>query len=284
MKISTEIGSISELVGEHKAVELCAKAGFDGWDFTMLKMGPYNWRIDGLDPSDHPLCGSNYLQFARELRKIGEDNGIRCNQSHAPFPVSCPAIRDRLKRALECSAEVGAEICVIHPDNDKSPEENAEMYLELLPFAKSCGVKMATENMWNWAPGWTHITHAACSTSESFRKHIEAVNDDFLVACLDIGHAEIQGAGDGAANMIRALGDKLQALHIHDNNLRDDSHQIPFSMSVDFDEVVRALKEIGYAGWLTLESGTYMTQFNASNALQGVCDMADAVRRLDGMF
>lgn len=284
MKISTEIGSISELVGEHKAVELCAKAGFDGWDFTMLKMGPYNWRIDGLDPSDHPLCGSNYLQFARELRKIGEDNGIRCNQSHAPFPVSCPAIRDRLKRALECSAEVGAEICVIHPDNDKSPEENAEMYLELLPFAKSCGVKMATENMWNWAPGWTHITHAACSTSESFRKHIEAVNDDFLVACLDIGHAEIQGAGDGAANMIRALGDKLQALHIHDNNLRDDSHQIPFSMSVDFDEVVRALKEIGYSGWLTLESGTYMKQFDASNALQGVCDMAEAVRRLDRMF
>ena len=38
MKISTEIESISKHVGEHKAVELCAKAGFDGWDFTMFDM------------------------------------------------------------------------------------------------------------------------------------------------------------------------------------------------------------------------------------------------------
>ena len=137
MRISTEIGSIAELVGEHKAVEFCAKAGFDGWDFSMFSMsGPYDWRTNSCGPSDHPLHGSQYLQFARELRKIGEDNGIRCNQSHAPFPVSCPQIRDLLKRALECTAEAGGEICIIHPDNDKSPEENAQMYLELLPFAK----------------------------------------------------------------------------------------------------------------------------------------------------
>ena len=284
MKISTEIGSISELVGEHKAVELCAKAGFDGWDFSMFAMGPYNWRIDGLDPSDHPLCTGNHLKLARELRKIGEDNGICCNQSHAPFPVSCPAIRDRLEGAIDCTAEAGGETCAIHPDNDKSPEETAQMYFELLPFAKSCGVKIATENMWNWAPGWTHIVEAACSTSESFCKHLEAVNDDFLIACLDIGHAEMRGAGDGAYKMIHALGSKLQALHIHDNNLKDDSHEIPFSMDIDFDLVVRALKEIGYSGWLTLEAGTYMKRFDSSNAFQGVCDLAEAVRRLDRMF
>ena len=41
MKISTEIESISKHVGEHKAVELCAKAGFDGWDFTMFDMCRY---------------------------------------------------------------------------------------------------------------------------------------------------------------------------------------------------------------------------------------------------
>ena len=125
MKISTEIASIARHVGEHKAVELCAKAGFDGWDFSMFQMGIYNWRIDACDPSDHPLCGKNYLQFARELRKIGEDNGIRCNQSHAPFPVKCKEIRDRIPRAIECTAEAGGEICIIHPNNDKSPEENA---------------------------------------------------------------------------------------------------------------------------------------------------------------
>ena len=38
MKISTEIGSASRIVGEHKAVELIAKAGFDAWDFSMFAM------------------------------------------------------------------------------------------------------------------------------------------------------------------------------------------------------------------------------------------------------
>lgn len=32
MKISTEIGSIAKLVGEEKAIELVAKAGFDAFD------------------------------------------------------------------------------------------------------------------------------------------------------------------------------------------------------------------------------------------------------------
>ena len=38
MKISTEIGSASRKVGEEKAVELIAKAGFDAWDFSMFSM------------------------------------------------------------------------------------------------------------------------------------------------------------------------------------------------------------------------------------------------------
>lgn len=284
MKISTEIGSISELVGEHKAVELCAKAGFDGWDFSMFAMCQYRWPEDYCVDSGHPLRTDHYLAFVRELKKIGLDNGIVCNQSHAPFPVDVPEVRSYLKRAIECTAEVGAEICVIHPANNRSPEENAEMYLELLPFAKSCGVKLATENMWNWNAGDEYSSFAACATADSFCKHLEAVNDDFMVACLDIGHAEMRGSGDGAANMIRALGGKLQALHIHDNDQQYDNHQIPFSMKVDFEEIVRALKEIGYTGWLTLESGTYMKQFGFANALQGVCDMANAARKLAEMF
>ena len=133
-KISTEIASIAEIVGERKAVELCAKAGFDGWDFSMFDMARYDWRTDRLLPSDHPLTGNERLKFARELRKIGEDNGIRCNQSHAPFPVCGKPVRDRLYWAIECTAEAGGEICVIHPDNHKSPEENAEMYLVKILF------------------------------------------------------------------------------------------------------------------------------------------------------
>ena len=284
MKTSTEIASIAEHVGEHKAVELCAKAGFDGWDFSMFRMCRYDWRTDICHTTDHPLSGPNYLRFVKELKQIGLDNGIVCNQSHAPFPVMTSKIYPYLQRAIECTAEVGAQICVIHPDNHRTPEKNAEIYNELLPFAKSCGVKIATENMWNWHEGDEYSSFAACATADSFRRHLEAVNDEFMVACVDIGHAEMRGSGDGAANMIRVLGSKVQALHIHDNDRHHDNHQIPFSMDVDFDEIVKALKQIGYTGWLTLECGTYMDKCDKNDVFKAVCDMSNAVRRMANMF
>ena len=150
MKISTEISSAAKHVGEEKAIELIARAGFDAWDFSMFRMASYDWRTNSLKDNDHPLAGPDYEKFAKRLAKVGKDCGIKCNQSHAPFPVRCKPIRDMLKRAIECTAIAGGDVCVIHPDNYKSPEENAEMYLELLPFAKECGVRIATENMWNW--------------------------------------------------------------------------------------------------------------------------------------
>ena len=156
MLISTQTDVGSLIVGEEKTVELIAKAGFDAWDFSMFGMAQYDWAKETVIPSDHPLRGNNYLASARKLRKIGEDNGIFCNQSHAPFPVCCKEIKDLLKKSIECTAEAGGKICVIHPDNDLSPEGNAEMYSELLPFAKDCGVKIATENMWNWDTAADH--------------------------------------------------------------------------------------------------------------------------------
>lgn len=284
MKISTEIGSIADVVGMGKAIELCAKAGFDAWDFSMFDMCKIDWSKNPPLQKEHPLGGTNYLKFVRELKQIASDNGIVCNQSHAPFPVVVPLVHSYLKRAIECTAEVGGEICVIHPDNKKTAEENAQMYNELLPFAKSCGVKIATENMWNWKEGDACSSFAACATGEDFRKHVDAVNDDFLVACVDIGHAEMRGSGDGAAHIIKTLGHRVKALHIHDNDRLHDDHQIPFSMDVDFSAVVKALKEVNYQGYFTLEAGTFIKPYDADTIFDGVVKLKESVRKLADMF
>ena len=110
MRTSTQIETTSVLVGEEKAVEYVAKAGFDAWDFSMFAMCDYDWRLGAVRPTTHPLAGENYLAFARKLKQIGLDNGITCNQSHAPFPTSCPEIRSYFKRAIECTAEAGGKI------------------------------------------------------------------------------------------------------------------------------------------------------------------------------
>ena len=284
MKTSTEINSIAKIVGMEKAIEFCAKAGFDAWDFSMFAMRTIDLGANPPSQNVHPLNGADYLGFARKLRKIGLDNGIVCNQSHAPFPVHVPDVRNCLKRAIECTAEAGGEICIIHPDNKKSAEENAEMYEELLPFAKSCGVKIATENMWGWDRERDESSFAACATGEDFKKHIDVINDDFFVACLDLGHAEMRGSGDGAVNMIKTLGRRLQALHIHDNDRWHDSHQIPFSMNIDFAAVVKALKEIDYKGYFTLEADSFLKDYNEDNVFEGVVKLKESAKKLADMF
>lgn len=284
MKISTETGSIAKIVGMEKAVELCAKAGFDAWDFSMVSMCRIDRETKALLPNESPLAGDDYLAFARKLKKIGTDNGIVCNQSHAPFPTHLPAIRPFLKRAIECTAEAGGEICIIHPGNNCSAEENAEFYAELLPFAKACGVKIATENMWNWNKEKTQSAFAACATGEDFKKHIDLVNDDFLVGCLDLGHAEMRGSGNGAVHMIKTLGHRLQALHIHDNDRWHDRHQIPFSMDIDFEAIVKALKEIHYRGYFTLEAQSFLKEYDQDNVFEAVVKLKESARKLADMF
>ena len=73
MKISTEIASAAALVGEEKAVEYTAKAGFDAWDFSMFDMCKYDWSAGCFLPNDNPLASDNYLAFARRLKQIGLD-------------------------------------------------------------------------------------------------------------------------------------------------------------------------------------------------------------------
>ncbi|MDD6214998.1 MAG: sugar phosphate isomerase/epimerase [Firmicutes bacterium] len=284
MKISTEIGSAAKIIGEKKTVEYVAKAGFDAWDFSMFAMARFDWSSGKLIDEGHPLASREYLAFSRKLKQIGLDNGIVCNQSHAPFPVYIKEIRAYLERAIECTAEAGGKICVIHPDNNKSAEENAEMFLELLPFARECGVKIATENMWSWNNEKDEADFAACATPDSFNAHLDAVNDEFFGACLDIGHAEMQGIGTSAVEMITALGDRLCALHVHDNDRKHDSHQIPFSMYIDFNRVLEALKKSGYKGYMTLEADQYLNGRNDENIFDGIKNLASAAGRLRDMF
>ena len=84
--------------------------------------------------------------------------------------------------------------------------------------------------------------------------------------------------------MIKALGSKLQALHIHDNDKWHDSHQIPFSMDIDFLPVVKALKEIDYKGYFTLEADCYLKAYNTENVFDGIKNLAASAKKLAQIY
>ena len=286
MKISTETESVKRYTGDEKAIEYIAKAGFDAFDFSMYDIAKVaNWTTGELAYGTTPISGDDYLKYARSLKKVADDCGIYCNQTHSVFPTQNPKIEKFVKRTIECTKELGATICVVHPLSMSPVEDNVKYYSELLPFAKEYGVKIATENMWAWSNELRHATPAACSPHGEFLELLEKVNDEYLIACLDIGHAEMLRQSDtSAVEMVKALGKHLKALHIHDNDQLHDSHQIPFSMNIDFEPIVKALKEINYSGEFTLEANSYLNDCTADNVFEKLCDMKAAAKKLADMF
>ncbi len=96
----------------------------------------------------------------------------------------------------------------------------------------------------------------------------------------------MKGLGTSAVEMIKCLGKKVQALHIHDNGRWHDSHQLPFSMSIAFEPIVKQLKEIGYPGSFRLEADAYLKSngYTADHVLDGIKEMALVVKKMSKCF
>lgn len=254
MKVSTSTGPFVRFGDMKQIVKLLSENGFTAYDCHMFR------------ENQPAFFADDYLAWAKDLRAYADEIGIPCNQSHAPFPSIIKGNDEYnektfplLIRALEVSGVLGAEVCVIHPCNDYTAEENAEFYKKLEPYARQYGVKIGVENMWNWWK-WDrkdgHVLPAACSHQDDFLKHLQLLNSDVFVACVDIGHAEMMHAyGTNAVKIIETLGDRVQAMHLHDVDLVNDLHTTPFNSKIDYAPIIAALKKVGYKGDITLEAG-----------------------------
>ncbi len=302
MLISTEIGSIKEFGTNREILTMLKQAGFEAYDFSAM-----------MRRSESYLFCDDYLEQAKELRRFADELGLVCNQAHAPFPVKYPenpyyaaylmenlarqsgrtfsaerakeeyeAIMPRLvERAVEISGVLGAKNIVVHPVNNYTAEQNAEYYETLVPFAKRAGVKIAVENMFNWKDGSPHATDAACSNHEDFVKHLSLLDEQVFVACLDIGHSEMEGLRTSAVEMIKALGSRLKCLHIHDNDKKHDLHRLACTNQIDYDAVCAALKEVGYDGDITMEADCFANRFDTAfypKAMRFMYEIGDYLR------
>ena len=253
MYISTDINSFKRYGSPKKIVKMLKDAGFTAYDYSMFI---YSKPYDDLQEDD-------YINRAWDLRGYADQVGIVCNQTHAPYPTAIKGNAEYnertfklIVRAIETSRVLGAKVCVVHPCNDYTAEENAELYLSLMLYARKANVKIGVENMWNsyhWGEPDFHALPAACSHHEDFLKHMELLPKDVFCACVDIGHAEMAYLDTSAAQMIEALGEHMQSMHLHDIDGVNDNHQVPFNYNIDFEKVIASLKKIGYKGDITLE-------------------------------
>lgn len=226
---------------QRERIKFLKECGFDAYDFTIYA-------------GEIPFGETDYIENAKAFREYGEGIGIACHQSHAPFPTARQGDetynRDmffQIVRAVEISGALGARVCVVHPSVEHSIEENIRLFKALEPYARKAGVKIGVENMTR--DTGSHPTH--------IQAILAGLPEDVFVFCLDTGHAEMAQNKTSAIEMIRTMGSRLQALHLHDNDQIRDNHGLPFTYKINFDEIIKELKKVGYSGDIMLETGSF---------------------------
>jgi hexulose-6-phosphate isomerase len=125
---------------------------------------------------------------------------------------------------------------------------------KLIPLAQECKVLIALENVWNnlWV------------SPALFQNFVASFGNPWVKAYFDIGnHVKYVPP----QNWIRTLGPLVAKLHVKDFKLNPDGHGGKFvhprDGSIDWPAVRRALDEVGYDGWATIEDGGLpLTEFS----------------------
>ena len=90
-------------------------------------------------------------------------------------------------------------------------------------------------------------------TSEQLSDYIDMMDSPYFVSCLDTGHAAIF-FGKDVSDAVRFIGNRLEAVHIHDNMGKEDEHLIPGDGIIDWNGFAEALREIGFDKVISLET------------------------------
>ena len=149
-----------------------------------------------------------------------------------------------VQNRIHMAAWLGADVVIIHVPSEAGVDVRQELLDpvrhsldELLPFAKSHGVRIAVENMETDDFGMLTTL-------------LEAYDENVLGLCYDSGHGNIDGRG---LDNLERVKERLIALHLHDNDGVSDWHKIPFTGTVDWARLTRIIAGSPYKKCLNLE-------------------------------
>ena len=277
MLLSANMIRIHDTFGIKETFDVFAKAGFGGIDF--------NNDVDEYSFDKHDE------HFYRDLAKYAASKGITICQAHAPFPSSYNDEEKTEKRfkeivqSMKNAAYMGAPVIVVHPCThldfsiDGNPEllfeYNLNFYRRLIPYAEEIGIKIAIENI-----GRISIT----STPERLNRLCDTLNNPVFTVCFDVGHCMLQNVDPGEA--IRKIGDRLVdgCTHVHDNFGDTDAHTLPYYGKVDWEDVMKALAEIGYRGDLNYEASNFIKDVPTDLYVDGLIYMSKVGHYLISRF
>ena len=210
-------------------------------------------------------------EFIAELKRqkaLFSSHGLDVSQAHAPWRTpkdGDPEERKRwilaMEKSIRGAAVLDCKRFIVHPlmpymDTAEHPEEvwamNEEFLGNLADYAKGYGITVCFENM--------PFTVFPIATVDHCLEMLNRLGRDNLKICLDTGHAAIFEGSD-LSGLVRKIGSRLEAVHIHDNMGKEDEHLIPGDGIIDWDAFTGALKEIGFNKVFSLETSPKHRQY-----------------------
>ena len=255
MKLASRTGDFLTIPPEEhlERVRHVAKAGFKYVDMSFYH----------IDKTYSPLMLDNFKDYVEQLNILAKELGIKYVQAHLPNcnPLDEENFDEYLKctkRIIEVCGMLGIENAVIHVGwkehitKEEFFEMNYHAIKPLFPVMEKSKVNLLIENSSRANMGDKYYLFSGAEIKE----FIKYVNHPLVHACWDVGHANIEGA---QYENITALGDDLRALHVHDNNGKSDEHVVLFRGTLNIDEVITALIDIGYKGYFTFEADSTLS-------------------------
>lgn len=275
MRIGIQSGASTQELGFARAYTLYKAAGFECLDVNLNNevKNEAAFRAGDFDKAgcifDRPM-EVILAHFEPEFAEI-KKNGLAVTQAHAPFPTYVPGMPESLDRIIpiitncvKFCQKANIPYLVVHGVKDLNlPQEtldayNDRLYSSLIPTLLEGDTVVCAENLWNRDPqDYNRLYPAHCSDADAAAAFLDDLNaragKEVFGLCLDTGHLNLLGLDPVA--YIRKLGKRIKVLHIHDNNGGpDDQHLAPYTGTLDFDSLMKALADVGYEGELSFET------------------------------
>lgn len=232
---------------------LAKNAGFEGVELALNGTGELS-----MESTENEI---------KEVKKIADDLGLSL------YSLSCglcwdyrlsdddenlrEKAKDMIKKQLDTAKILGADTVLVIPGAvnvefsfpekkvayDVVYERAVKGLNELKAYAESLKVSMGLENVWN----------KFLLSPMEMRDFIDKIGSEYVGSYLDIGNTLYCSYPE---DWVRILGKRIKKVHFKDYRLQAGGlHGFVDLLAgdVDYPEVVKALNEVGYDGWVSAE-------------------------------
>ena len=227
-KIAVVIHNNNENVTVSETIDAIKKAGFKDvfvqwynkeWEYSQEEQLKYA-RKQGLN-----------IIFAHLGYKNINDLWKECDEGNK--------LVENYKKDIKICKQNNIPMVVMHLTSKKvAPNYNEiglERIREIVNYAKELDIKVAFEN--TKIKGYLEYV-------------IQNLDNDNVGICYDAGHCHVHFNDEFPYEMFK---NKIFAVHLHDNDKSDDLHLLPFDGTIDWEKLIKKLRDCNYEGPITLK-------------------------------